>query len=89
MSTEPQQMATTAKAQWAATAAEVPHAASVEVVIITTAVTAPSTSPVPAPAGSSRAAAVEIPDDDVPPSGWDQWASLPASAPEPQAGALV
>jgi hypothetical protein len=33
--------------------------------------------------------AVEIPDDDVPPPGWDQWASLPAPAPEPQAGALV
>jgi hypothetical protein len=28
--------------------------------------------------------AVEIPDDDVPPPGWDQWASLPTSAPEPQ-----
>jgi hypothetical protein len=33
--------------------------------------------------------AVEIPDDDVPPPGWDQWASLPMPAPEPQAGALV
>jgi hypothetical protein len=32
---------------------------------------------------------VEIPDDDFPPPGWDQWASLPTSAPEPQAGALV
>jgi hypothetical protein len=31
---------------------------------------------------------VEIPDDDVPPPGWDQWASLPASAPEPPTGAL-
>jgi hypothetical protein len=26
---------------------------------------------------------VEIPDDDVPPPGWDQWASLPTPAPEP------
>jgi hypothetical protein len=33
--------------------------------------------------------AVEIPDDDVPPPGWDQWASLPMPAPVPQAGALV
>jgi hypothetical protein len=32
---------------------------------------------------------VEIPDDDAPPPGWDQWASLPTPAPEPQAGALV
>jgi hypothetical protein len=31
----------------------------------------------PARAGSSQATAVEIPDDDVPPPGWDQWASLP------------
>jgi hypothetical protein len=44
---------------------------------------------VPAPASSPRAAAVEIPDDDVPPSEWGQWASLPTSAPEPAAGALV
>jgi hypothetical protein len=32
---------------------------------------------------------VEIPDDDVPPPGWDQWASLPTSAPESQVGALM
>jgi hypothetical protein len=43
----------------------------------------------PALASSSQATAVEIPDDDVPPPGWDQWASLPTPAPEPQAGALV
>jgi hypothetical protein len=43
----------------------------------------------PALAGGSQATAVEIPDDDVPPPGWDQWASLPMLAPEPQAGALV
>jgi hypothetical protein len=43
----------------------------------------------PALAGSSQATAVEIPDDDAPPPGWDQWASLPTPAPEPQAGALV
>jgi hypothetical protein len=43
----------------------------------------------PALAGSSQATAVEIPDDDALPPGWDQWGSLPAPAPEPQAGALV
>jgi hypothetical protein len=43
----------------------------------------------PAFAGSSQATAVEIPDDDTPPPGWDQWGSLPAPAPEPQAGTLV
>jgi hypothetical protein len=43
----------------------------------------------PALAGSSQATAVEIPDDDAPPPGWDQWASLPTPDPEPQAGALV
>jgi hypothetical protein len=43
----------------------------------------------PALAGSSQATAVEIPDDDAPPLGWDQWASLPMPAPEPQAGALI
>jgi hypothetical protein len=33
---------------------------------------------------------VEIPDDDdVPPPSWDQWASMPVSAPEASAGALV
>jgi hypothetical protein len=39
--------------------------------------------------GSSQATAVEIPDNDTPPPGWDQWGSLPAPTPEPQAGALV
>jgi hypothetical protein len=43
----------------------------------------------PAFSGSSRATAVVIPDDEVPPLGWGQWASLPTSAPEPQAAALV
>jgi hypothetical protein len=46
---------------------------------------------VPAAAGGPGAAVVEIPndDDDVPPPGWDQWASAPVSAPEASAGALV
>jgi hypothetical protein len=43
----------------------------------------------PAFAGSSRAMAVEIPDDDAPPPGWDQWVNLPLPSPEPQEGALV
>jgi hypothetical protein len=43
----------------------------------------------PALVGISQATAVEIPDDDAPPPGWDQWASLPTPSPEPQAGALV
>jgi hypothetical protein len=32
----------------------------------------------PTLAGSSQATTVEIPDDDTPPPGWDQWGSLPA-----------
>jgi hypothetical protein len=43
----------------------------------------------PALAGSSRAMAVEIPDNDAPPPGWDQWVSLPMPSPESQEGALV
>jgi hypothetical protein len=42
----------------------------------------------PAPAGGSRAAVVEIPDDDSPPPGWDQWASSTLS-PGSREGALV
>jgi hypothetical protein len=61
--------------------------------VVTTAVevAAPPTSPVQAPAGSPEAAVVEITDydDDVPPLGWDQWASAPAPAPEDSAGVLV
>jgi hypothetical protein len=43
----------------------------------------------PAPAGGSRAVVVEIPDDDSPPPGWDQWASFPTPSPESREGALV
>jgi hypothetical protein len=43
----------------------------------------------PALTGSPQGTAVEIPDDDVPPPGWDQWTSLPTPAPKPQVGALV
>jgi hypothetical protein len=56
---------------------------------MTTAVTAPSVPPLPAPIDDSQAAVVEIPDEDVPPPGWDQWVSLPTPAPEPPTGALV
>jgi hypothetical protein len=42
-----------------------------------------------APAGGSRAEVVEVPDDDSPPPGWDQWESFPTLSPEPQEGALV
>jgi hypothetical protein len=38
------------------------------------------------PAGGSRAEVVEVPDDDSPPPGWDQWASFPTLSPEPQGG---
>jgi hypothetical protein len=31
----------------------------------------------PAPASGSRAVVVEVPDDDSPPSAWDQWVSFP------------
>jgi hypothetical protein len=32
---------------------------------------------------------VEVPDDDSPPPGWDQWVSFPTLSPESQEGALV
>jgi hypothetical protein len=56
---------------------------------VTTVVTAPSTPPAPAPVDDSQAAPVEIPDEDVPPPGWDQWVNLPAPALEPPTGVLV
>jgi hypothetical protein len=56
---------------------------------MTTMVIAPWVSPVPAPIDDGQAAVVEIPDDDVPLLGWDQWVSLPAPAPKPPTGALV
>jgi hypothetical protein len=43
----------------------------------------------PAPAAGSRAAVVEIPDDDSPPPGWDQWVSFPTPSSESLEGALV
>jgi DNA repair exonuclease SbcCD ATPase subunit len=41
------------------------------------------------PAGGSRAVVVEIPDDDSPLPGWDQWMSFPTPSSESQEGALV
>jgi hypothetical protein len=35
------------------------------------------------PAGGTRAEVVEVPDDDSPPPGWDQWASFPTRSLEP------
>jgi hypothetical protein len=86
---EAQQAAMVAGPRQSATVAEPQQAASVMAATTAVAVAAPPTSPVPAAAGSSRAAVVEIPDDDVLPPGWDQWASPPASAPEASVGALV
>jgi hypothetical protein len=56
---------------------------------MTTAVTAPSIPPVLTPVSGSQVAVVEIPDNDTPPPGWDQWGNLPAPAPEPPTGVLV
>jgi hypothetical protein len=49
-------------------------------------VTTPSILPAPAPAGGPQVTVVEIPDDDVPPPGWDQWVSLPTPTPSPLRG---
>jgi hypothetical protein len=48
---------------------------------MTTTITAPSTPLAPALV-DSQAAVVEIPDEDIPPPGWDQWVDLPAPAPD-------
>jgi hypothetical protein len=72
------------------TVAEPQQAASMTAATNAVVVAAPPTSPVPTAAGSQGAVVVEIPhDNDVPPPGWDQWASALASAPEASAGALV
>jgi hypothetical protein len=86
---EAQQVASVAESRQHAMAVEPQHAVSVTAATTGVAVAAPPTSPAPAAAGSPRAVVVEIPDEDVPPPGWDQWASPPASAPEAPAGALV
>jgi hypothetical protein len=87
---EAQQATTVAEPQQAAPVVEPLLAASMMAATITVVVAAPPTSPVPAAAGNLGVAVVEIPDDDdVPPPGWDQWASAPVSAPEGSVGALV
>jgi hypothetical protein len=89
MAAEAQQAATVAEPRQPSTAAEPQLAAMVMTATTAVAVAAPSTLLAPAAADSPRAAVVEVPDDDVLPPGWDQWASLPASAPEPPTEALV
>jgi hypothetical protein len=73
----------------AAAAVEPQQAVAALSAAMTTAVTAPSVSPAPAPIVISQVAVVEIPDEDVSPPSWDQWVSLPMPAPEPPTGALV
>jgi hypothetical protein len=73
----------------AAVAVESQQAVAAPSAAMTTTVTAPSVPPAPAPIDDSQAAAMEIPNEDVPPPGWDQWVSLPAPAPEPPTGAVV
>jgi hypothetical protein len=72
-----------------ATAAEPQQVAAAMTAVITTTITAPSILPAPAPVSGSQVVVVEVPDDDTPPPGWDQWGSLPAPASEPPVGALV
>jgi hypothetical protein len=73
----------------AATAVEPQQVVAALTAAMTTTVPAPSIPLAPAPIGDSQAAVVEIPDEDVPPPGWDQWVNLPAPAPEPPTGVLV
>jgi hypothetical protein len=87
---EAPQVAAVAEPQQPAVEVEPQPAALTTVETTVVMVAAPPTLPVPAAAGSPGAAMVEIPDDDdVPPPGWDQWASVPVSAPEASAWALV
>jgi hypothetical protein len=87
---EAQQAAAVAEPHQPATAVGPQLAASATVATTAVAVAAPPTSQAPIAAGSPRAVVVEIPNDgDVPPPGWDQWASPSVSAPEASAGALV
>jgi hypothetical protein len=53
----------------AATATEPQQVAMATTGVMTMAITAPSTLPVPAPAGGPQVAMVEVLDDDVPPPG--------------------
>jgi hypothetical protein len=87
---EAQQAATVAEPQQPATEVEPQPVVLMSVAATAVAVAALPTSLAPAAAGSLGAGVVEIPDDDdVPPPGWDQWASALALAPEASAGVLV
>jgi hypothetical protein len=86
----------TGSAATATTTGEAPHSvaaatepqqvAATTTAIMTMAVTAPSILLAPTPVSGSHAAVVEVPDDDTPSPGWDQWGSLPVPAPEPLVG---
>jgi hypothetical protein len=83
---EAQQVAPVVEPRQPPTAAEPQQAVMVMAATTAVAVAAPSTLSAPAVVDSPQAEVVEIPDDDVPPPGWEQWASLPASVPEASAG---
>jgi hypothetical protein len=73
----------------AAAAVEPQQVVAAPTAAMTTTVTALSVLSVPAPVDDSQAVVVGIPDEDVPPPGWDQWVNLPAPAPKPPTGVLV
>jgi hypothetical protein len=68
------------------TATEPQQVAKTTTAVMTMAVTAPSILPALAPVSGGQVAVVEVPNDDTPLPGWDQWGSLPAPAPEPRWG---
>jgi hypothetical protein len=63
-----------------AAAAELQQVAADMTAVMTMAIIVPSISTAPAPGSGSQVAVVEVPDEDTPPPGWDQWRSLPAPA---------
>jgi hypothetical protein len=83
---EAQQAVTVAEPRQLAMTVEPQQAESVTAATTAVAVVASPTLPAPTAAGSPRAVVVEIPDDDVPPLGWDQWASSLVSAPRGLSG---
>jgi hypothetical protein len=72
-----------------ATTVELQQVVAALTAAMTMTVTAPSIPPAPAPVSGSQAAVVEIPNDDTPPPGWEQWGNLPAPASEHPTGVLV
>jgi hypothetical protein len=82
--------AATSKAPRSVAAATEPQQVTAATTAVTTmVVTVPSILPAPAPVSGSEVAVVDVPDDDTPPPGWDQWGSLPAPGPEAPVGVLV